>query len=91
MEISIDNKVTFLEKYDSEGWINGGYFVFEPEFLDYIENDQTVLERKPLEKAAINDQLMAYFHEDFWQCMDTKRDKDFLENMIKNKNTPWLN
>lgn len=93
MEISIDNKVTrFLEKPQiSEGWINGGYFVFEPEFLDYIENDQTVLERKPLEKAAINDQLMAYFHEDFWQCMDTKRDKDFLENMIKNKNTPWLN
>jgi len=92
MEINNNEVVSFLEKPQiREGWINGGFFAIEPEFLDYLDNDQTVLEKKPLETAANNDQLMAYFHEDFWQCMDTKRDKDLLEKMIINKNTPWLN
>ena len=61
----------------------------EPTIFNFIKNDQTVLERKPLEKAAINDQLMAYFHEDFWQCMDTRRDKQFLEALYK-KGAPWI-
>ena len=93
MEININKEVvSFAEKPQiREGWINGGFFVFEPSFLDYLDDDLTVLEKKPLEIAAKNNQLMAFYHEGFWQCMDTKRDKDFLDNMIKAKNTPWLN
>ena len=62
-----------------DGWINGGFFVVEPEFLEFIENDKTMFEREPLEKAARLGQLKAYKHNGFWQCMDTKRDKDALE------------
>jgi glucose-1-phosphate cytidylyltransferase len=65
-----------------EGWINGGFFVIEPEFLKYIKNDQTFLEKEPLEKVAKKKQLMAFKHTDFWQCMDTKRDKENLEKII---------
>ncbi len=66
-----------------EGWINGGFFVMEPKFLNYIKNDDTYLEREPLEKACKKKQLMAYRHEGFWQCMDTKRDKDNLNKVLK--------
>ena len=92
MTISNKNVVTsFLEKPQiQEGWINGGFFIIEPEFLDFIEDDQTILEKKPLEKAAEENQLMAFFHEGFWQCMDTKRDKDLLDKMILNDHIPWL-
>ena len=92
MTITNENKVTnFREKPQiKEGWINGGYFVIEPEFLETIQDDQTVLEKKPLQEAASKNQLMAYFHEGFWQCMDTKRDKDLLDNMINKRSTPWL-
>ena len=68
-----------------EGWINGGFFVIEPEFLKYIKNDKTYLEREPLEIVTKKKQLLAYRHKGFWQCMDTKRDKDKLENILKNK------
>jgi|TARA_B110000116_G_C16759229_1_gene547498 glucose-1-phosphate cytidylyltransferase len=68
-----------------EGWINGGFFIMESNFFNYIENDQTFLEREPLEKVAKKKQLMAYKHEGFWQCMDTKRDKDNLTEILKKK------
>ena len=85
-------KVTnFKEKPQMEvGWINGGFFVIEPGFFKLIEGDQTYLEREPLEQAALAGELYAYKHRGFWQCMDTKRDKDLLEELIKNKKAPWL-
>ena len=78
------NRVNYFKEKSKldEGWINGGFFVIEPEFLKYIKNDQTFLEKEPLEKVAKNKQLMAYKHTDFWQCMDTKRDKESLEKII---------
>ena len=69
-----------------EGWINGGYFVIEPKFLDYIKNDQTYLEREPLEIITKINQLSAYKHNNFWQCMDTLRDKENLEIILKKLN-----
>ena len=66
-----------------EGWINGGFFVIEPKFLEFIKNDKTFLEREPLERATKKKQLLAYKHKGFWQCMDTKRDKDYLDKIIK--------
>jgi len=68
-----------------EGWINGGFFVMEPEFFKFIKNDNTYLEREPLEKVTKKRQLAAFKHEGFWQCLDTKRDKDKLNKIIKKK------
>ena len=68
-----------------EGWINGGFFVINSRFLDYIDNSSTFLERSPLEKAAKQKQLFAFKHDGFWQCMDTKRDKDNLDFLFKNR------
>ena len=68
-----------------EGWINGGFFVMEPEFLKFIKNDNTYLEREPLEAATKKGQLIAFMHEGFWQCMDTKRDKDKLNEILNSK------
>jgi glucose-1-phosphate cytidylyltransferase len=85
-----DQVVSFQEKpQTTEGWINGGYFVIEPGFFDLIAGDATILEREPLEQAAILGQLMAYRHEGFWQCMDTKRDRDSLENLWQSGKAPW--
>ena len=83
----IGNKVKFFKEKSKvdEGWINGGFFVIEPEFLNYIKNDSTYLEREPMENACKKNQLMAFKHNGFWQCMDTKRDKDILEKIIKRK------
>tara|TARA_B100000886_G_scaffold127976_1_gene86308 strand:+ start:1448 stop:2128 length:681 start_codon:yes stop_codon:yes gene_type:complete len=76
--------ITFKEKSKlDEGWINGGFFVVEPKFLNFIKGDATYLEREPLERASKNNQLLAFKHNGFWQCMDTKRDKDFLEQKLK--------
>lgn len=72
-----------------EGWINGGYFVFEPEIFDYIEGDDTLLELTPLERLAQESQLVAYRHESFWQCMDTLREKKILENLWQSGKAPW--
>jgi len=69
----------------NEGWINGGFFVMEPEFLKFIKNDNTYLEREPLEKMSKKRQLVAFRHEGFWQCVDTKRDVDKLNIILKNK------
>ena len=68
-----------------EGWINGGFFVMEPAFLKFIDKDGTYLEREPLEKITKRKQLSAFKHEGFWQCMDTKRDKDRIDKILKSK------
>ena len=68
-----------------EGWINGGFFVIEPEFFNFIKEDKTYLEREPLEKASKKGELAAFKHEGFWQCMDTKRDKDRLNDILTKK------
>lgn len=72
-----------------EGWINGGYFVVQPEFFDLIEGDGTLLEREPLEKITKAGELMAYRHNGFWHCMDTKRDHELLEALWL-KGAPWV-
>ena len=87
LELSGNQVVKFQEKPQvHEGWINGGFFVMEPGFFELIDNDQTILERSPLERAAEMGELVAYQHEGFWQCMDTKRDRDFLDELILTKN-----
>jgi glucose-1-phosphate cytidylyltransferase len=81
------DKVKAFKEKDKmdEGWINGGFFVMEPNFLNLIKNDQTFLEKEPLEKVSSQSQLMAFKHEGFWQCMDSKKDKDTLEKILQNK------
>ncbi|MEJ0084659.1 MAG: glucose-1-phosphate cytidylyltransferase [Pseudomonadota bacterium] len=81
----------FAEKPQTgEGWINGGFFVFEPKVFDYIANDETILERAPLENLARDSQLMAFHHSGYWQSMDTLRDKTALEALWATGNPPWL-
>tara|TARA_B100001057_G_scaffold501262_1_gene622829 strand:+ start:23519 stop:24250 length:732 start_codon:yes stop_codon:yes gene_type:complete len=76
----------FREKSQlDEGWINGGFFVIEPKFFKFIKNDKTYLEKEPMEKIVKMKQLNAYKHHGFWQCMDTKRDKEYLEKILKNE------
>lgn len=65
------------------------FFVLQPEIIKYIEGDQSIWEREPMETLAADGQLMAYQHTEFWQCMDTLRDVQFLENLWKNGNAPW--
>lgn len=72
-----------------EGWINGAFFVLEPEVFDYIDGDDTQWEREPLQRLAEEGQLMAYQHESFWQCMDTLREKHILESLWENGQAPW--
>jgi glucose-1-phosphate cytidylyltransferase len=80
----------FVEKPQiGEGWINGGFFVLEPGVLDYIERDDVYFQKEPLERLAEEGQLMAYRHESFWQCMDTLRDKVFLEELWDSGSAPW--
>ena len=91
-ELDINNNVvtSFKEKPQvTQGWINGGYFVIEPKFFDLIEGDDTILEKEPLEKVAQMGELMSYQHDGFWQCMDTKRDRDLLESLWETDNAPW--
>lgn len=90
LELSGNKVVSFQEKPQmQEGWINGGYFVIEPAFFDLIEGDSTLLEREPLEQAVKMGELMAYQHEGFWQCMDTKRDLELLESLWAS-GAPWI-
>ena len=80
----------FREKNDRDGaLINGGFMVMNPEIFDYIEGDDTVLEKEPLENLARDGQLMAFTHEGFWKCMDTQRDKQQLETMWQSGRAPW--
>lgn len=82
---------SFREKSKEDaGWINGGFMVLEPELLDYIDGDETVFERDPLERLANEGQLDCYKHDGFWQCMDTLREKEKLEALIENGKAPWM-
>ncbi len=85
-----DRVTAFVEKPQmGEGWINGGFFVLEPGVLDYIEGDGTSFERAPLENLARDEQIMAYRHDGFWQCMDTLRDVQLLERLWGKGDAPW--
>jgi glucose-1-phosphate cytidylyltransferase len=89
LEIKGDKVDSFKEKPQlHEGWINGGFFIFEPGFFDLIDGDNMLLEREPLERATRNGELMAYRHDGFWHCMDTKRDHELLESLWT-KGPPW--
>ena len=91
IDMDDDQKVTsFREKRDVDGHpINGGYMVLDPKVFDLIEGDSTVFEKKPLETLAKQGELMAFHHTGFWQCMDTKRDMDYLEELLRSGNAPW--
>ena len=86
LKLKGQNVSYFKEKSKlDEGWINGGFFIMEPKFLKFIKNDKIYLEREPLEKACKEKQLAAFRHKGFWQCMDSKRDKDLLDKVLKRK------
>ena len=90
LELNQSQVVNFKEKPQlHEGWINGGFFVIQPEFFDLIAGDEIMLEREPLELAAKDGELMAYRHGGFWHCMDTKRDHDLLESLWQ-QGAPWV-
>jgi len=90
LEMKGEQVTSFQEKPQTgQGWINGGYFVIEPEFFDLIQGDQMILEREPLERVAQMGELMAFQHSGFWQCMDTKRDRDKLEAFWNSGKVPW--
>lgn len=90
LKISNDRVIDFKEKAQmNKGWINGGYFVIEPSFFELLADDHTVLEREPLEQAAYMGELMAFRHEGFWQCMDTKRERDMLEELWSSGKAAW--
>ncbi|MCI2056205.1 MAG: glucose-1-phosphate cytidylyltransferase [Oscillibacter sp.] len=91
LKISEKNSVeAFAEKRKEDGgWINGGFMVIEPQFIDFIEDDTTILEQYPLEHAAEIGQLTAFKHDGFWQCMDTMRDKQLLESLWASGKAPW--
>ncbi|MDE5698536.1 MAG: glucose-1-phosphate cytidylyltransferase [Lachnospiraceae bacterium] len=92
LEIERDGRISqFREKDNSDGGvINAGYMVMEPAIFDYIEGDDTVFEKAPIEHVASDGQLMAYQHKGFWKCMDTQRDKMKLEEMIAAGDAPWM-
>ena len=91
LQIDDDDYVrSFKEKPQvKQGWINGGFFVFSHKVMDYISDDRTVLEREPLERLAEEGQLKTYRHEGFWQCMDTVRDRDLLNQLWNSGDAPW--
>lgn len=90
MEFEGNQVALFNEKPQAaEGWINGAFFVLEPAVFDYIDGDDTQFEREPLERLAADGQLMAYKHEGYWQCMDTRRDKHILETLWQSGEAPW--
>ena len=83
--------IKFKEKPQaSEGWINGGFFVLNSKIFDFINGNSQMFEREPIEKLTAKKELMAFKHSGFWQCMDTMRDKNLLNNLIKNKRAPWI-
>ncbi len=91
LDLDDDNLIEgFKEKPKGDGaWVNGGFFVLQPEIFNYLDNDATVLEKEPLERLARDRQLVAYKHSDFWQPMDTLRDKVYLEELWKSGTAPW--
>lgn len=88
---NISNVVSSFEekKVDDGGWVNGGFMVLNPEVIDYIEGDNTIFEREPLEKLSTMGELIAYRHSGFWQCMDTLRDKEMLEKLWSENKAEW--
>jgi glucose-1-phosphate cytidylyltransferase len=85
-----DQVVNFYEKPEtSDGWINGGYFVLSAKAIDYIEDDSTIWERSPVQKLAEDGELMAFQHNGFWSCMDTLKEKNFLEQLWHSGQAPW--
>lgn len=92
LQLSGDGLVTsFKEKPQvNQGWINGGFFVLSPKVFDYIEGDRTTFEAEPLERLAAEGQLKAYLHNGFWQCMDTVRDREKLNEMWESGKAPWM-
>ena len=89
LELNESTVVAFEEKPQlQQGWINGGYFVADSTFFNLIAGDETMLEREPLEQAANQNQLMAYKHDGFWHCMDSKRDHELLESLWL-QGAPW--
>ena len=89
LEFDGDRVSSFQEKSQlHEGWINGGFFIIEPQIFDLIDDDTQMFEREPLERAVAAGELMAFKHHGFWHCMDTKRDRDLLESMW-GKDAPW--
>lgn len=88
----IENKVSRFEEKPQlhDGWINGGFFVAEPEIFDYISDDSIMFEREPIQALVDIGQIAAFNHHGFWQCMDTKRDRDYLEALIGSGSPPWL-
>ncbi len=90
LDIEGDKISKFLEKPSGDGnWINGGFFVLEPKVFDYLEDDSTIWEGEPLEKLSKEGQLSAYKHTNFWQPLDTLRDKDYLEKLWASGKAPW--
>ena len=90
MHIDGGKVLDFKEKPQSgEGWINGGFFIFEPGVFDYLEDDTTVLEQVPLETLAYDGELMAFQHHGYWQCMDTIRDRESLQAIWDSGDAPW--
>jgi glucose-1-phosphate cytidylyltransferase len=85
-----DQVTNFYEKPEnSEGWINGGFFVFNAGVLDYIEGDATILEREPIERLARAGELVGYRHSGFWSCMDTLKEKTYLDELWASGKAPW--
>jgi glucose-1-phosphate cytidylyltransferase len=85
------NVIKFKEKKQlGESWINGGFFVINPGFFKFLVGDKTVLEKEPLEQVTKAKELKAFKHEGFWQCMDHKLDKDYLEQLILDNKAPWI-
>lgn len=85
-----DRVTEFYEKSESsEGWINGGFFVLNPKVIDYIDGDETIWERSPVEQLARDGQLMGYRHYGFWSCMDTLKEKNILEELWSSGKPPW--
>jgi len=81
---------SFREKDDSDGTlINGGFMVFNPGIFDYLKDDTTVLEKEPLQQLSADGELMGFYHRDFWQCMDTQREKKKLEDLWQSGAAPW--
>mgnify|MGYP000417935576 CR=1 FL=1 len=90
LEFDGDRVSSFQEKSQlHEGWINGGFFICEPEVLNFIDNDSQMFEREPLERIVSAGELMAYKHHGFWHCMDTKRDRDLLDSLWA-QGAPWV-
>ena len=92
LEIDGDRITSFKEKPSAqtkEGWINGGYMVIEPEFFELIDSDDTIMEKEPLERVSELGELMVYRHSGFWHCMDTKRDRDTLEELWISNEATW--